>query len=362
MNITNYVEKNLSTFDELPFNEVDSLVLCELSYLHFTRSVSGAPAKTLRDLCENMQQLNQDTLLPKQNLKLMKEIRKSPRFGDIKVGYFRERNSVEKEMRFAAMVFELSPDLHYVAFRGTDITLLGWKEDFNMAILQAIPSQKEALKYLEEVSTKLQGDLILGGHSKGGNLVVYAGVFCNRSVRQRIVAVYDHDGPGFREDIFHDERYIELMPRIHKTVPHNSVIGMLLNVTQYYEVVESNSISVLQHNPFSWEVVQNRQFKKLPKTARVSVATDMTLTKWIYSLDAPTTQKLVDALFSVLYSGGATTVPQLLHSPIRSLNNMRKGFKNLDEQSRQLLLGNGKELLRLWFESMWQVSKKDRRD
>ena len=355
MNLIQYVAKNQARFDEVPFNEVDSLVICELSYLHYSDAVAGAPTTTMRELCEDIDFLVLDTLLPRSDTKLLREISQSPRFADVKVGYFSEQNSREQETRFAAVTFQLTPDLHYVAYRGTDITLLGWKEDFNMSFLKAIPSQQLALSYLEDVSAKIAGDLIVGGHSKGGNLAVYAAVFCNESTKSRVVAVYDHDGPGFREDIFTDERYLEMIPRIHKTVPHDSIIGMLLNVMQIYEVVESNSFSVMQHNPFSWEIEEDWTFKKLPSTTRTSVATDMTLTEWIGSLDQPTSEKLVSALFNVLYASGADTVPELMKRPLSAVRNMRKGFNALDEDSKQLLRGNGKELLRLWFKSMREV-------
>lgn len=354
MNIVQYVTENKSTFEQMPFNEVDSLVLCELSYLHYTRAVAGAPAKTLKQLAENVESLIKDTLLPKSNAKLIKAIAASPRFSDVKVGYFRERNSVKREIRFAAVTFQIKPDLHYLAYRGTDITLLGWKEDFNMAIVKVIPSQKLAIDYMEFVASQTEGELILGGHSKGGNLVIYSGVFGSEKTKKRVSAIYDHDGPGFKNDIFEDPRYVEMIPRIHKTVPHDSIIGMLLTTMQHYDVVESNSVSVMQHNPFSWEV-KDFQFKKLPETAHTSVATDEALTNWIASLDKPTTKKLVNAIFTVLRGGGVETVPELLKNPLKKLIKMQQAFKSLDEESKQLLLGNGKELIALWFASMRHV-------
>lgn len=354
MNITSYVKKNRETFADEPFNEVDSLVLCELSYLHYTRAFAGAPRNTLRDMAKDVKTHNKDTLLPLENIGLLKAIANSPRFADVKVGYFRERNSVKRETRFAAMTFELAPDLHYVAFRGTDITLLGWKEDFNMAIVKAIPSQKLALQYLQTVASKVDGDLILGGHSKGGNLVVYAGVYASPELQDRLFAIYDHDGPGFRTNIFGDPKYLRVADKIRKTVPHDSIIGMLLNVMERYEVVESNSFSVMQHNPFSWQIEDNH-FIKLPETARTSVAMEQTLTTWISGLDRKTTQKLTNAIFAVLFGSGATTVPQLLRRPIGRLRNMKRAFDALDDESKSLLTGNGKYLMSLWFASMKHV-------
>ncbi len=356
MNITQYVKKYQATFDEAPLTDVDSLVLCELSYLQFDRSVSGKPTHTLAELAGNIDALVTDTLLPKSNVKLLKAIAESRRYGEVKVGYFRQRNDTARETRFAAMTFELPTGVHYVAFRGTDITLLGWKEDFNMAIVKVIPSQKLASEYLGYVASRTEGELVLGGHSKGGNLVVYAGVFAEEQVQSRITAIYDHDGPGFRQSIFSDERYVAMSERIHKTVPHDSIIGMLLHVTDKYEVVESNSVSVMQHNPFSWEIDPDTHlFRTLPATARTSVAMDETLTAWINGLDEPTTKKLVTALFAVIEGSGAATVPELLKRPITRLRGMTKAYKALDEESRQLLSGNGKQLLSLWFASMRHV-------
>ncbi len=357
MNIIDYVIKNKQTFDKSPFNEVDSLVLCELSYLNFTKELAGAPTVSLKELCLHSDELVKDTLLPKSNAKLLNAIAQSPRFSPVKAGYFRERNSVEEETRFAAITFELTPELNYIAYRGTDITLLGWKEDFNMAILKTIPSQKLALEYLQEVAPKLSGKLLLGGHSKGGNLVVYAGVFGFDEFRDKIVAIYDHDGPGFKEDFFPQESYNAVLPLVNKTVPHDSIIGMLFKTVENYKVVASTSLSVMQHNPFSWKVTPQMRFKKLPKTARTSVVTEVTLTKWIAELDEPTTQKLVDAMFAVVYGSGAQTVPELLHHPLRCIVGMKKAFRDLDEEGKQLLSSNGKELLKLWFSSLRQFEE-----
>lgn len=356
MNIIRYVKKNKASFDEIPFDEADSLVLCQLSYLCFTRTFAGKPAKTLQQLAE-MPDITKDTLLPESNVKLLKAVGTSPRFSKIKLGLFRERNSVKRETRFAAVTFQIGRDLHYVAYRGTDITLIGWKEDFNMATLDAIPSQKLAANYLDTVAAAVNGDLILGGHSKGGNLAVYAGFFADEQTKKRIVAIYDHDGPGFREDIFDDTRYVQIASRIRKTVPHDSIIGMLLNVSEHYEVVESRAVSIMQHNPFAWEIGENCRFKKLPETTRNSVTTNMAMTNWIAGMDDATKKKFVTAMFAVILGSGAQTVPELLSRPLSKIKKMKKAFETLDEESKKLLSGNGKELITLWFASFKLVHK-----
>lgn len=349
-NITDYVRLyGDKTFKERELNEVDSLVLSELAYLQFGGLVRfEKPQKTLIGLRKFREELVFDTLLPKSNRKLLSAAFKSARFKDIKIGYFKEYNNKQRQVRFAAVTFKLYDGLHYVAFRGTDVTLLAWKEDFNMAFSRKIPSQGLAEKYLEQVAEKIEGKLIVGGHSKGGNLAEYSAVHAKNSIRSRIIAVYNHDGPGFHDSIFTRPEYIELSTRIYKTVPHDSLIGVLLCHTEDYKVVPSRSVLIGQHNPFAWEVEGENSFAELPETTVNSKRTDKVLRDWIDEMDEPTRRKFVNAMYSVVEGSGATSVPEFKRGLFKKIRGMREAYEALPVASKVLVKMHGVKLLRIW--------------
>ncbi len=348
MNITTYVNKNKADFHVCPFNEADSLVLSQLAYLQYPRSLSRVPFATFSELLPHCEQMAKDTFFPKANEKLMHAVAKSPRFKDVKIGLFRQRNSDKRALRFAGVTFVLPNGVAYVAFRGTDTTVVGWKEDFNMSFLKTVPSHAYAQNYLNIVASTVDGELIVGGHSKGGNLAVYASTYAQSDVKKRIVAVYDHDGPGFRESIYEQPAYVEISSRIFKTVPRDSVVGMLLETHDVYDVVDCNTLLLLQHNPFSW-IVKGNCFKKVPKTSRTSEIFDEAFGKWLAGMDMPTRRKMVKAIFAVVEGAGESTFTDISKKFISSVRGMHNAYKNLDEEGKGLMSLGGKRLLKLWF-------------
>ena len=261
-------------------------MFCQLAYLNFPRKFCGAPKRTLSRLVE-ANGLAEGTFYVKSNNKLIAAVAASPRFGDVRVGFFRQRNSDKRVVRFAAVTFLLPDDSVYVAFRGTDTTVLGWKEDFYMSFLKVIPSHILAQNYLQTVGSTLSGRLYVGGHSKGGNLAEYSACMASPQIQQRIEMVFNHDGPGFVDSIYHTEQYLCIAERVNKTIPRDSMVGLLLNTRQDYQVVDSTSLLLLQHNPFTWKILQDGSFKRLNGLSYVSQVFDETLTEWIFGMDNP---------------------------------------------------------------------------
>lgn len=355
MNIVGYVRKyGGDTFARRPPTEVDSLILSELVYLNFTGLVGGlrrrACGPTLGYLAEHYEdRLISETLLPESNRELLRAVRRSERYRDVTVNFFSEVNDEAKEVRFAAATFFLRKDLNYVAFRGTDITLLGWKEDFNMAFRRRIPSQRLAARYLESAAkASPRARLCVGGHSKGGNLALFAAVHAPAEVRARTDAVYDHDGPGFFERIFEKPEFREISARFFKTVPQDSFIGILLHHTDEYKVVKSRSFSLGQHNPFAWKVESATAFAELPATTERSRRADRTLYFWVESMDSATRKKFVEALFAVFGGSGAERVTDFKRDILAKIRGMRRAYRALDAESRRLIRSGGKKLIRIW--------------
>ncbi len=352
MNIIDYVKKSKSTFEASPINEVDSLVFAELAYLNFSHAQTLAPKHTLAELAENIEQLVAGTLLYKQNVRLLKAIRKSPRFAGVEVGYFRRRNIEKQDVRFSAVTFRLTPESWHISFRGTGTSLVGWKENLKMALMDVIPTQRIGLKYLCDVASRTQGVLTVGGLSKGGNLSTFSATFAPKQVQDRISCVFDHDGPGFRWDIFGDPRFHAVADKVRKTVPHDSIVGMLLTASDKYEVVESSGVSIGQHDPFTWQV-KGDGFKKLPKTTRASQATDKALTEWLAQMDQSEKKKFVKTVFTVVEGSGAKTVGDFLVRPMHKLRLMRKTFDKLDEESKELFSNGGRQLIGMWLDKIF---------
>ena len=362
MNISDYIsEYGDKTFDERPFNEVDSLVFAELSYLYFERLMGFTPPdKTLSELSENTKELVERTLLQKRNTVLLSNAATSKRFGSVRVGWVDHAFDEEKTVQFAAVTFMLECGTAVVTFRGTDTTIVGWKEDFSMAFLSEIPAQGLAVDYINKVAAEVKRDLIVCGHSKGGNLAVYASVFCEKEVRDRIIAVYNHDGPGFNEKIFTKTEYVELNDRIYKIIPHDSLIGILLEHTNDYKVVSCGSASIGQHNPFTWKVKDENSFVEKPKTSVNSKLADKTMYSFVNGMDLEQRKTFVNGLFTVIEGSGAKYVYELKKDPLKRLNGMTKAYLALSGEEKKLMAHGGMSFVKLWFKSI--VSRTDEED
>jgi hypothetical protein len=268
----------------------------------------------------------------------------SPRFRDIGVNFYVDRLDTGEEKQFSAIVFVLGDGTAYVAFRGTDTTVVGWKEDFNMAFMSPIPSQTDAVDYLNTVGKKFKKiSLRIGGHSKGGNLAVYASMKCNPSVSKRICEVYSHDGPGFRLGVFNSNDYKKLKDRICKTMPASSVIGMLLENQEEYRVVESNRFGILQHDPFSWKVVKN-DFVDAKHVSPSALYTSEAIRSWLHELPDEEREKFADTLFDVISATKADSFNDLIDNWQKEAAAILQAIKSMDAESGRFLMQTIKAL------------------
>lgn len=263
-NITDYViEYGDKTLDELPFNEVDSLVLSQFSYLKFDKLFEDTDhTLTIGALKDHpdYEQLLSDPLFKEANRGLLEAMINSRRFSG--VGLFEYINMVDAqwEIQFSAITCIFDNGFIYIAYRGTDETLTGWKEDFNMAYMTPVPAQTKAVQYLNRIALNVRGEITVGGHSKGGNLAVYAAMKCIPSVRDRIRLIYSHDGPGFTEGVLESDAFMAIKNRIRKTIPRSSIVGMVLQTQENHEVVKCRQFGILQHDPFNW-IIEGSGFK-----------------------------------------------------------------------------------------------------
>lgn len=316
-------------------NEVDALIFSTLSYIPFRGSVERNPEKPvlLRQAAREFFDIpDPEGYIRTQNdLELLKAAGESQRFGNIRIAEYRKIFIKERDTQFAAVTFLLDDGSIFISFRGTDNTLVGWKEDFSMCFRREIPSQKLAKQYLQDVLMDHSGPVRVSGHSKGGNVAVYAVSQSVPVIRERILEVYNQDGPGFSEAFLEDPGYRQILPILHTQVPQSSVIGMILNRAEPIAIVKSNQSGIMQHDPFSWEVQGNR-LVAVDSLSGNSIFLQLTIKNWLLGMDMETRVRMVDMLFDLLASGDVEVTGDLFQpknlvacvSRLRSSETIRK--------------------------------------
>lgn len=295
------------SFEQSPLNEIDGLILANLSYVPFETIVSSPweeQSITLQEASELFWQEQEEKKLIREFslIKMapfaMRRMATTRRFQNLRLKYYQNSISQEEESQFSALCIQFEDDSTFVSFRGTDDTMIGWKENFRMCF-ETVPAQRKALDYLNYISQKSKGTLWLGGHSKGGNLAVYAGAKAKPEVQRRIQGIYNYDGPGFSKTMLASKGYQQIADRIRKFVPEASMIGMLLEHDENYTIISSEEQGIRQHDPISWRVFGDK-FISLPERKRDSRIMDRTLHDWIYSLSLDERKTLVNTVFQTM--------------------------------------------------------------
>jgi hypothetical protein len=331
---------------QVPLTPVDALILSELSYLKLDGIVPDTPARTI-SLSEASAQFlalpeKEQICRTKLDVKLLKACAETERFHRAQLTFFRNLFIPEEETQFAAVSFLLDDGTAFLSFRGTDYSLVGWKEDFNMSFADSIPAQREALRYTQEFAAGYPLLLRLGGHSKGGNVAVYAAAKADTVLQSRILAVYNNDGPGFTDALMGDPGYLAMVPKIHTYIPQSSIIGMLLEHEEPYTVVKSSLVSILQHECYSWEV-KGGDFVRVDEITDHSRFIDSTLKRYLAENSKAERSAFVDTVFDLLGGSGADQLFDLLHP--KHIGAMIKTLGS-DEKKRTYLLEECQQLLR----------------
>ena len=272
------------TFAQDPPNEVDALIFSTLSYIHFGGPVQDRPMYPilLRDAAAYFFTMDdrRSRVRVENDMHLLELAANAPRFQQTKLVMYRDTLIPEEDTQFAAMTFLLDDGTAFLAFRGTDMTLVGWKEDFNMSFQDTVPSQLLAQQYVHDFCVQYDMPMRICGHSKGGNLAVFAAARSSPQIQKRIIQVYNNDGPGFNHYLMGDPGYLAMVPKITTLVPQSSIIGMLLEHEEPYTVLKSRSVSVWQHDPYTWEVL-GRRFVPMEGTTENSRFLDATIKQWL---------------------------------------------------------------------------------
>ena len=303
-------------FSQAPLNSVDALIFSTLCYTEFGNLVTDDPIRPVffKDAVDHFfsMQDHEKRIRVKKDLELLLEAAESPRFRNVGLCFYRDERIEEEESQFAAMTFLLDDGSAFLAYRGTDYSLVGWKEDFNMSFSDTVPAQRKAAAYLEEFSSHFSCPMYLGGHSKGGNLAVFAAAEAGTEIQSRIHKVYNLDGPGFGEYLMGTPGYLAMVPKIETYIPQSSIIGMLLEHEEDYTVIKSTQVGIMQHDPYSWELLGGR-FLEAEDLSPDNKFLNQTLKHWLSGMTMEERNEFVDTVFSLLGQGGAKKVYHLLH-------------------------------------------------
>lgn len=323
------------SFQQAPFTGADALLFAHLSYMKMRGIVPGfrkSGGISWNQLMEHPQadQLFDDLLYGKKNRKMVGLIRNSARYRNVKIAYYMEWLDEKRETQFSAVTFLLGNTSSFLAFRGTDESLTGWKEDLNMGFMKSVPAQRQALFYLKGVTRYIpSGRLILGGHSKGGNLAVYASAFASETVQSRIRRIYSFDGPGFHPSFYEQDGFRNIEKKYCKIVPEQSLVGMLLTNYHNYRVVRSYRTGMWQHDPLQWKIRRGK-FVYRKELYRKSRKISAILNTWMESLNREQIVLFVETIYDLLQSAQVKSIYSFLKRPIQILKKIRRTYKKMD--------------------------------
>ena len=361
------------SFQIQPYNSIDYLILSNLAYVHFD-GITFQPSLTLNEAYE--QYINSQYVFEDESHSLFEKVSHAPRYQNIRILSYMNDVNPELIKQFAVVTFLLENQTLFVAFRGTDESLIGWHEDFLMLCETIIPSQTSAVNYLNEIGQfkyqstlkqslqnqylgsltqrlrkhfqyKKQGlPILLGGHSKGGNLAMYAACFCDENLSQRILKVYNFDGPGFQEDMLASKNYQNMLPRIISYIPHYSFFGIVLGHEENYHVIQSHNEGMLQHNSFSWHVTKDDFVKDELSYESVQFAIKVIL--FLEKMTIEEKRLFVETMFVLFDSLNLHTFHELSHITYKQILAAIKELTLLDNKMRKMLI---EVLHMLWLEA-----------
>lgn len=362
-NIMDYISwRGDLTFAQSPFNEVDNLILACFSYVNLDRipAVTRQKGIELKKLVKEFKKLHtiKELEADKSFIRLapfmMFEMAESVRFGNCVIQNYVNEIVTEAEQQFSAVEIVLDDGTSYISFRGTDDTIIGWKEDFNLST-GVVPAQERAVEYMQRISDKASGMLRVGGHSKGGNLAIYGSVMC-KSVHDKILEIYSNDGPGFSKEFQESPETAEMMPKIIRIIPEYSIIGTLLEHEKQPIIVASTSRGLLQHDGFSWEV-QGPGLVRRDSLNKTALRFIEILHKWIDGMDTEQKRLLIEDLFATLQASGCENLSEVQSGGLKSLAAMVKRLDKFAPESRGMM----QELLTAicggWLEQLQENTK-----
>ncbi len=345
-NIIDYIEwRGDLTFQQSAFNEVDNLIFAQISYLNLGVIKGQVKIEELGKIYrkkivsrENKSENDVSDFTERVEVMFLKAS-ESRRFKDVLVTSFVNKFDEVRESQFSAMTFIINDDLMYVAYRGTDDTLVGFKENLNMSFSAPVPGQMDAVRYLKSILERFgQSEVIVGGHSKGGNFAVFAVTQLTDRERERISTIYNNDGPGFTENILNSEGYKKTVGKVKKYIPEDSFVGILMDDEEECTVVSASASSgILQHDGLNWDV-KGTEFIRKESVSKKSAFVDKTIKHWLEGLNREEREEFVNELYAILKkSMNANCLNDIFRNRFKSTYYFIKKMGSLEEDKREML-------------------------
>jgi len=362
MNLISYLEwRGDISIARLPLCEADYAVIGCCSYLPFDGIVPSDfedgsislwnAVSTVREMVglENSER----SYHYREDEEMTQMLLTCPRFTSLGLTGFRNIIDEEKEEQFCALTMLLPGKQCIVVFRGTDKTVTGWKEDFNMLYLESVPSQDDALAYLTEVASHTSGDIYVCGHSKGGNLAMYASAYCSDEVKCRIKQIVNLDGPGFEKEKAAGPDMASVKDRLYSFIPQQSIVGMMLDLPEKYSVVHSNGNTFWQHSLYTWDI-RRGDFIRETDVKALSKNMDTTVENWLMAMPKSKREKMVDGFWKIVIGSGVDNVDDLF--TLKSTVGMLRTMGKIDDETKDIL----SEALGLFMKSFKNTQRENR--
>lgn len=337
-NINDYIDwrGDLPISEEYGINEIDNMIFARISYLIFDK-IHLEEKETIESISKKMQDFQNEEFNINGDKELITKLGQSKRFKDLVITDYIKNNDYEAVRQFSAITIHISKKLMYLSFEGTDGTILGWKEDFNMAFMKNIPAQIAGKEYLEKIADKYKAKkMILGGHSKGGNVAIYAGTTTTKKIQNRIIKVLNYDGPGFDEDFYKKTDNKEFVEKVYTYIPQDSIIGRILEHEEGFRVVESTQKGIYQHDIYSWQV-KGRQMIKLKEASKSSDLMNETMKSWLKNTTIEQRKVFFDSVFDIFNSTSASKLAELSIAWKTNMPKIIDTYKGLSEEDKKTI-------------------------
>lgn len=318
------------------FNEIDSMILSRFSYLRFDK-IKVEPEETIESISNKMKDIPNDKFLYNGDKELITNLGQSVRFKDMIVTDYVKINDKSSEKQFGAVTVHISDKEMYISYIGTDSTIYGWKEDFNMSFMDNVPCQISGKEYAEKVAKKYPNKKIrIGGHSKGGNVAIYSAVTQCKEIQDRIIKVYNYDGPGFSKNIIEKYGNSKIMHKLETYIPQDSIIGRILNHAEKITVSSSIEKGIYQHDIYSWQVIKD-DIVKSEKNTESSEDMNRTVTDWL-EITTPQQRKVfIDSVFELFYATDAKTFGEISNNLTTSIPLIFKKYREISSDEKQIV-------------------------